>query len=311
MISAACRARPSAFALLAALSSPAAALVDGGTAGGPAAGVELWTSTDSDKTDVVKLLGRAAFFEDGPDRTFGLALELARFTPQGQETRKDQRLYLDLADRLGDKWVWKARLGSDGRTWLGSAHVRTRDWSKEFFLEREIVETPRGVDDGIYYTFVGASVDLPASERNTFNVMAGLQEFTGRNERLHLRGSYVHVAKPELGLSVQLRTRAFRSTQPREFDYYSPRTFVQLLPVVQMRRFTSTGWMLLGAAGYGAQRASGSNWHSARLAELRFESPRQERGFRAFGHLQYSNNSLSGAGHYHYLMARLGLTTAF
>ena len=33
--------------------------------------------------------------------------------------------------------------------------------------------------------------------------------------------------------------------------------------------------------------------------------------FRAFGHLQYSNNSLSGAGNYHYVMGRLGVTARF
>ena len=277
----------------------------------PAAGLELWASTDSDKTDVVKLLGRASWRHEGADQYQGIAVEQAWFRPQGQKARKDERIYVDLADRAGDKWLWKARLGTDGKTWLGSANLRRSDWSKEFFLEREIVETPRGVDEGIYYTFVGASLDFPVNDRNTFNAMAGVQEFTGRNERLHLRGSYVHVAMPELGLSAQLRGRYFHSTAPGEFDYYSPENFVQLLPVVQMRRFTSSGWMVLAAAGYGAQRATGGNWRSARLAELRVESPRGRRDVQAFGQLQYSNNSLSGAGDFHYVLARFGLTVAF
>lgn len=295
-----------------AFAAPAGARDPGAVENGPpAAGVELWTSADSDDTQVVKLLGRAALRDDGAGRHLGFAIEEARFTPQGQRTRKDRRLYADLADRAGDKWLWKARVGSDGRTWLGSASLRTQDWSREVFLEREIVETPQGLDRGIYYTFVGASMDVPAPKFGVLNLMAGLQGFTGDNKRLHIRSSYVHVVEPGLGLSAQLRARYFHSTEPGESDYYSPRHFAQALPVVQMRRFTSSGWMVLGAAGYGAQRATGSSWVAARLVELRFESPRGERGFRAFGHVQYSNNSLTGAGDYDYVMARLGFSRVF
>ena len=283
----------------------------GEPASGSGAGLELFASTDSEETSVVKLLGRGLLKNEGPDTFAGVALEQARFTPQGQHTRKDQRFYVDIADRAGEKWLWRARVGTDGHTWLGSANLRTSDWSKEFFVERELVETPLGVDEGIYYTFAGASFDLPASTRDTFNLMAGVQEFTGKNVRLHLRGNYVHVVKPELGLSVQLRGRAFHSTEPNEFDYYSPRNFVQLLPVLQMRRFDSAGWMYLGAVGLGAQHATNSGWQSARLAELRIESPRGAHGFRAFGQVQYSNSSLSGAGDYHYLMTRIGVTARF
>ena len=278
---------------------------------GPSAGVELFASTDSDNTDVVKLLGKSALRDQGPDAYLGIAIEKAWFTPQGKGTREDERFYVDLAGKLGKTWLAKARLGTDGHTWLGSANVRAKDWSKEFFLEREIVETPRGLAEGIYYTFVGASFDLPASDRDVFTAMAGVQEFTGRNERLHLRGSYIRVIAPKQGLSAQLRARYFHSTVPNEFDYYSPKDFVQILPVLQMRRFTASGWMVLGAAGYGAQRATGVRWQSARLAELRVESPRGQHDLRVFGQVQYSNNSLSGSGNYDYVMGRLGITARF
>jgi hypothetical protein len=278
---------------------------------GPAAGVELFASTDSDHTDVVKLLGRFSVLDHGPDNYLGLAVEQAWFTPLGGRTRKQERVYADLAGKAGANLLWKAKIGTDGRTWLGSAGLRTKDWSKEIFLEREILETPRGFDDGIYYTFVGASGDVPVSRIDTLTLTGALQTFTGKNERLHARASFVHVIKPELGLSLQLRTRYFHSTKPGEFDYYSPRNFFQALPVVQMRRFTSSGWMVLGDAGFGVQRATGSGWTTARLADFRVESPRGARDFRAFGQVQYSNNSLNGSGDYHYVMARLGVTRAF
>ncbi|GAA4747514.1 hypothetical protein GCM10023264_11560 [Sphingomonas daechungensis] len=291
---------------LASLPSPAAAQASD-QATGPAVGVELFASTDSDHTDVVKLLGRGAILDAGPDRYFGVAIEQAWFSPLGQKTRKDQRVYADLAGKAGKDWLWKARLGTDGKTWLGSANLRSKDWSKEVFLEREIIETPRGVDEGLYYTFLGASFDVPVA-KDTLTFTGAVQAFTGRNERLHARASYVHVIKADIGLSAQLRTRFFHSTAPGEYDYYSPKNFFQLLPVVQMRRFTTSGWMLLGAVGYGAQRATGGGWASARLAEVRVESPRGRHAFRAFAQAQYSNNSISGSGNYDYVMARIGLT---
>ncbi|WP_223276740.1 hypothetical protein [Sphingomonas daechungensis] len=140
--------------------------------------MELFASTDSDHTDVVKLLGRGAILDAGPDRYFGVAIEQAWFSPLGQKTRKDQRVYADLAGKAGKDWLWKARLGTDGKTWLGSANLRSKDWSKEVFLEREIIETPRGVDEGLYYTFLGASFDVPVA-KDTLTFTGAVQAFTG------------------------------------------------------------------------------------------------------------------------------------
>jgi hypothetical protein len=156
------------------------------------------------------------------------------------------------------------------------------------------------------------SLDHALGDRDNLNTTAAVQEFTGKNVRLHVRGNYVHVVKPALGFSVQLRTRFFHSTKPGEFDYYSPRNFVQAIPVAQMRRFDSGGWMYLVALGYGVQKATGTGWQSARLADLRIESPHQGRDLQAFAGLQYSNNSLSqGGGSYHYVAVRAGLTARF
>lgn len=275
----------------------------------PAAGIEMFASTDSDKTDVLKILGRALWKFDGQDNFQGIDIERAWYRPQGQYTREQTRVYLEAADGLSSNWRWRARVGTNGHTIIGSASLRSSDWSKEFFLEREVVETPKGVDQGIYYTLGGASMDFAASENDRFNAMAGLQQFTGRNLRVHLRANYVHVTGARSGLSVQLRARYFHSTVPAEFDYYSPRDFFQIIPVVQLRRFDRSGWMYLIALGYGAQKATGSGWQGAKLADLRIESPVHSRKMQAFVQLQYSNNSLNqGGGNYHYVSARAGLT---
>lgn len=275
----------------------------------PGAGVELFASSDADKTDIVRLSARALLDYEGPDQYRGIVLERAWFTPFGQETRKEERACLDLADTAGS-WRWKARLGSDGHTVLGSASLRKDDWSREFFVEREIIETPMGLDRGIYYTLAGASFDLPADKRNVFIAMAGVQEFTGRNVRLHLRGSYVHVVKPEWGLSAQLRARYYHSTEPGEFDYYSPRNYVQLLPMLQLRRFDG-GWEYRAQAAYGAQHATAGGWFDSRYANLRVTSPRWDKHWELQAEATYSNTSATSGPDYDYVMGRFGIAWAF
>ncbi len=67
--------------------------------------------------------------------------------------------------------------------------------------------------------------------------------------------------------------------------------------------------MYLAALGDGFQKATGSGLQNARLVDLRIESPARSRRLQAFAALQYSNNSLTGgAGNYHYVLARAGLT---
>ncbi len=301
------------FVLGAAALSPAMAQdeLDSGDGMSPAAGVEVWASTDADNTDVIKILGRALWDFKGRDKFQGIAVEKAWFKPLGGQTYEAERVYLDLADSLGDDWLWRARIGTDGDTVLGSASIRRRDWRQEFFVEREIIETPLGLKNGIYYTFVGANFDLPVDDSNVFAVMGGVQEFTGDNVRLHARASYIRALDSNVGLTAQLRGRYYHSTHPGEFDYFSPRDYGEILPVLQIRRFDNDGWMYLAAAGYGVQKATGSDWQAARYANLKIESPRNARRIDAFAEAVYSNNSITGGLNYDYVLGRAGLTLAF
>lgn len=300
-------------AFLALLAAPA--IAQDGPAGAsvisPAAGTEVWASMDSDGTDVIKVLARGLWRFESRERYTGIAVEHAWFHPSTGADEEHDRVYFDAADSLGSDWRWRARVGTDGDTVLGSAELRRADWSHSLFVEREIVETDQGLRRGIYYTFAGASTDLRIGDTDTLAVTAGVQEFTGRNERLHLRGRYVHALSAVPGLSAQLDTRYYHSTRPGEYDYFSPKDFIRAVPLVQMRRFTRSGWMVLGAAGIGGQRSTGAGWTVARLGQLRFESPRSARNADVFGELLYTNDSISGGTSYDYLMARAGVTVRF
>lgn len=274
-----------------------------------ASGIDVFASTDADDTEVVKTGLNLDWVNSGEGRHQGIRIEKAWFTPLGQEARDFERVYGRYADKDG-KWAWNAQIGTDGDTVLGSANVAdTSRWRKELFVERDILETPRGVDEGIYYTFGGLALDLPLTTRDTGTVVLGVQEFTGKNVRLHLRGNYVHVVKRDWGLSAQLRTRYFHSTEPGEYDYFSPRWYAEVLPVVQLRRFAG-GWRYLLTAGYGGQRDSGSDWRTSRYLNGQVSSP-ANRPLQLKASVVYSNTPVGSGYVYDYLQGSLAVTTRF
>ena len=268
-----------------------------------AVGLDVFASTDADDTDVVKAGINLDWRYRGPDDYLGLRVETARFKPLGGDSTEDQRLYLRFADKTGD-WSWKGQVGTDGETVLGSASVHNEArFRQEYFIEREILETPRGLDEGLYYTFVGGAFDLPVDDRNNFTLVAGVQDFTGDNLRVHARARYGYVVTPDWGLSAQLRVRAWHDSHPREYDYYAPGWYAEVLPTLQLRRFHG-GWQYLAVAGYGRRRDRDSDWRPARYLELGVTSPRRGDWFLKAGVI-HSNTPVTNGYTYRYTQLSL------
>lgn len=276
----------------------------------PAASVDVFASGDADHTSVQKYGANLDWRYAGPDEFQGVRLETARFRPQGLATTTDQRAYLRLADK-GDRWSWKGQAGTDGRTVLGSLNLHNEArFRQEYFLEREILETPRGLSEGVYYTFGGGALDLPINDRNNFTVVGGLQAFTGKNLRTHVRVNYVHVLKSDWGLTAQVRTRYFHSSTPGEYDYFSPRWYAEVTPVLQLRRRVA-GWRYVLAGGIGAQRNAGSGWRSSRYVNAQLTSPTVNRAWAVTGAFTYSDTPVAAGFTYDYQQATLGITRVF
>lgn len=283
------------------------------TAQSMAAGFDVFYSSDSDNTSVLRTALDFDLRNDGEGERVGLRLEKAWYEPAGLATQERERTFLKLTS-AGRLWSWEALVGTDGDTVIGSASIHDNSsYRKEFFIERDIIETPIGLERGIYSTFAGGAIDLPLDERNVVSLLTGLQVFSGDNARLHLRANYIHVVKSEWGLSVQLRGRYFRSSEPGEFDYYSPRHYAQVLPVLQMRRFVD-GWQLLAAGGIGGQRDSATDWRQANFAQLRVNSPTRESPWSVSAELTYtqtpSNSAILSNG-YDYFQSRLTVARRF
>lgn len=289
--------------------SPAAAADDPPALHGPAVAADIFRSSDADDTVVVRLGTNLDFAHDGPEDYAGIRLEKAWFNPVGSGWRSRNRAYVRVAKPIG-KWKASASIGTDGRTIIGSADVHDEaKFRKEFFLERDVLETRRGVDEGIYYTFAGAALDLPVNDRNVFTVVGGVQEFTGRNVRTHLRANFVHVLSPKSGLSLQLRTRYFHDSVPREYDYYSPRWYAQAVPVLQLRRF-SHGWRYVLAGGVGVQRDSNSGWHRSSYLNAQVQSPERNR-WSVTAAATFSETPTTTGNSYNYFQANIGVMRRF
>jgi len=276
-----------------------------------AIGADITYSADADETEVVRIGANFDWRYRGPEEYRGFRLERLWYSPQGQSTTTDDRVYFRIADNL-DAWKYNASIGTDGDTVLGSAAIHNESrFRQEYFLERDKVETPLGVSQGIYYTFGGASVDVPLSEQSQLTLLGGLQKFTGSNLRTHLRANFTQVIEPKWGLSAQLRTRYFRNSDPGEYDYFSPRWYAEVLPVLQVRRFLN-GWRYLAAGGWGVQRDSRSkNWRQSRYVNLRVNGPADRKGWGVAGDLTYSNMPITNSDAYHYLRFSFGLTRIF
>jgi hypothetical protein len=278
-----------------------------------AVGTEVFASSDSDGTEVLRVAIDFDLANESRESYIGARVEEARYNPNGDGWRQRRRAFVRAADSLG-QWKLQARIGTDGDRVIGgiSAHDDAA-FRKELFVERDLVETARGLDQEIYTTFAGAAVDVPVGDRDSITALAGLQTFTGRNERIHLRGNYVHVVKRDWGLSAQVRGRWFRSSVPREADYYSPRSYFEVVPVLQMRRFVE-GWELVGAGGLGLQRDSGSKWRQSRLFNARVQSPDTGSRWLVNASVSYTNTpSIAAAGDpgYSYVQGTLTVMRRF
>lgn len=276
-----------------------------------AGGVDVFASDDGDDTSVLRTALTAYYGYEDPTHFRGVTVEHARIRPLATDGWSENRVYYRFADSAED-WTWNAQVGTNGHTLLGNASlVREGSRRQEYFVERDVVETLQG-EQGLYSTFVGAAVDLPldSTERQQLTLLAGVQDFTGKNVRGHLRATYSVQLVPDWGLGAQLRTRAFHSSHPDEADYYSPRWFAEAIPMLRLRRFHHR-WMFSAAAGVGAQRDSRSDRRAARLAQVVIESPRAARRWylRATG--TYSNTPVGEGVNYGYRQVGLQFIQPF
>jgi hypothetical protein len=275
-----------------------------------AVSLDIFGSSDADHFHVLK--AGASYYPEyaSTEQYLGARFEHVDFSSSKGGAVSQARGYLNFANGAGD-WKWNGTVGTDGRSLLGSGSAYTQGAIRqEYFVTRDLVETSTGLDRGLYFTFLGGSYDIPLDDRNTLTALVGAQVFSGKNYRLNMRSNYIYVIVPDWGLSLQFRARYFWDSYPREFDYFSPRWYMEGVPTVQLRRFYDR-WQFVAAAGWGLRRNNGASWQSARLAQLSIISPRFGSGWLVDASVLYSNQPIAASYAYSYEQATLSLTKRF
>jgi hypothetical protein len=304
------------FLIIAALLSTAPAFAaDDDKGPTQAAGFDIFASSDADNFQVLKT-GISYFPQyENTQNYLGARLEHFLFSSDTGGSGHDERGFINFASSTGD-WNWGGTAGTDGRTLLGSGSVSSfglfgkDNIRQEYFVNRDLIETPKGFNQGLYFTFFGGSYDIPLDDRNTVTALVGAQTFSGKNYRLHLRSNYIYVLEPDWGLSLQFRAKYFWDSLPREFDYFSPRWYMEGIPTIQMRRFYER-WQFLVAAGYGARRNNGAPWQGAGLAQVSVISPRVGSNWVIDASFLYSNQPIVESNTYSYEQATISLIRRF
>ena len=143
----------------------------------------------------------------------------------------------------------------------------------EFFLNREWVETQNALNNGIYFTLGGISVEQKLLDGLSGVVTGGNMYFSDSNTRPFIRANLIYDIFPEYGINIQARYRQYRDTNTNVANnYFNPSNYNEGMLAVGMRRFIE-GWMLASTLGFGRQRVNSDPSTGTQLIELAATSP--------------------------------------
>ena len=151
---------------------------------------------------------------------------------------------------------------------------RVTDSTKaEVIVNRDRVETQNSLNNGIYYTLGGVSVEQQVLERLTAILMGANMYFSDTNTRPIVRAKLIYDLVPDYGLTAQLRYRQYRDTNTNVANnYFNPSTYNETMIAFGARKRIA-GWMLSGTAGVGRQTVNQDPSTTTQLYEFAATSP--------------------------------------
>ena len=151
---------------------------------------------------------------------------------------------------------------------------RVTDSTKaEVIVNRDRVETQNSLNNGIYYTLGGVSVEQQVLERLTAILMGANMYFSDTNTRPIVRAKLIYDLVPDYGLTAQLRYRQYRDTNTNVANnYFNPSTYNETMIAFGARK-RMAGWMLSGTAGVGRQSVNQDPSTTTQLYEFAATSP--------------------------------------
>jgi hypothetical protein len=244
-----------------------------------AAGGGYFQSHDSERFSSRRLNAEAISTYQHLDHRTGIRYTDHQFS-QDDWQRRGQQLRL-VARRTDRKTTdgWNAELGwlqqsTHDLLTLDSSYRQTfaSGAALEAFANRDVVETRTALNQGLYFNFAGASVDVPVNPHVTLVGLAGYQGFSDNNQRRHLRGRVIWQPSLDLGLTLQLRYRWFDNSQ---LDvgraYFNPERYQEGMLAIGWRQRIGD-WRNAVTAGLGSQQIASESATPTQLLELSSET---------------------------------------
>ncbi len=216
----------------------------------------FFASHDSDDFDEVRVTAGAT-----ADNGFGAAAGAMHYRAPGWSangallagTYKSFKTHEQIDASLG-----VARI--DGRTYAVGGLDYLRSWasgnSLGLSLERSIVNSQGGIEDGIAYNAVAAVGDYVFTPQFNVGLAAGATFFSDDNQRPFLRTRWNLALNEEYGLNAYLKTRSYRNSDPYRPQYYSPASLNEVSLGLSMRWRAAPRVVLSSWADGGMQYAS-------------------------------------------------------
>jgi len=271
---------PLGFLVLMAATCQAEEAKDEEKKAGMAFGTEFFVTNDSDHFQSRRV--SVEFFPafENADRFLGFRLGDYQYR-QDSWRRAGQKvsfLARSIETRSGDGGAMEAGVFQQGGHSLltldGNYRLSpTKSTAVEFLLTRDWVETPKSLDRGIDFSFVGVAVDQGLGSHVTLVGLLAQQYFSDGNRRDHGRLRLIYQPSLDLGLTLQARYRTYRSThEDVDRAYFNPKSYAESMFAVSWRqRFQ--GWTAAVTAGLGNETINHDLSQPTRLLDFSLQSP--------------------------------------
>ena len=143
----------------------------------------------------------------------------------------------------------------------------------ELMVNRDRVETQNAINNNVYFTLVGGSLEQKLFQGLTLRATGGDMFFSDTNTRAFMRLKAIYDLVPEYGITAQLRYRQYHDSNVNVANnYFNPANYYEGMMALGARKRIN-GWVLNGTVGFGQQGINNQSTTSTQLLELGATSP--------------------------------------
>lgn len=126
-------------------------------------------------------------------------------------------------------------------------------------LERDLVNSIRGIDGGVHFTALAAVLDHAFNEQFNVGIAAGTALFSNDNQRPILRTRWNYSISERYGINAYVRTRSYHNTNAYRPEYFSPERLHEASAGLSSRFEVAQAFVLSASIDAGQQRIDGAS----------------------------------------------------